>query len=136
MFSMEARCRYDSNPLADVICQLRFPEILAISAQPPVEFQEAIRSEFPQFQRRQETPAPKITGVPGNFTLQNQPGTINYQFASADGLWRINLTGKFISLTCSRYTCWEDFAEKLDKPWPHSSGFINPPTLSGSVCGI
>jgi len=116
MFSMEARCRYDSNPLADVICQLRFPEILAISAQPPVEFQEAIRSEFPQFQRRQETPAPKITGVPGNFTLQNQPGTINYQFASADGLWRINLTGKFISLTCSRYTCWEDFAEKLDKP--------------------
>ena len=116
MFSMEARCRYGSNPLADVICQLRFPEILAISAQPPVEFQEAIRSEFPQFQRRQETPAPKITGVPGNFTLQNQPGTINYQFASADGLWRINLTGKFISLTCSRYTCWEDFAEKLDKP--------------------
>jgi uncharacterized protein (TIGR04255 family) len=40
----------------------------------------------------------------------------NYQFASADGIWRVNLTGRFISLTCSRYTCWEDFARKLDKP--------------------
>ena len=34
----------------------------------------------------------------------------------ADGLWRVNLTSKFISLACRRYTCWEDFAGKLDKP--------------------
>ena len=116
MFSTENRCRYRRNQLAEVICQLRFPEILAISEKAPVDFQEAIRSEFPQFQRRQEAPAPKITGVPGNMTLQNQPATVNYQFSSADGIWRVNLTGKFISLTCSKYTCWEDFAGKLDKP--------------------
>ena len=28
----------------------------------------------------------------------------------------MNLTQKFISLACTRYTCWEDFAAKLDKP--------------------
>lgn len=116
MFSNENRCNYRRNQVAEVICQLRFPEILAISAEPPVAFQEAIREEFPQFQRRQETPAPKITGVPGNMTLQNQPATINYQFASADGIWRVNLTSKFISLTCVKYARWEDFARKLDKP--------------------
>lgn len=116
MFSNESRCHYRRSQLAEVICQLRFPEILAIEAKPPVDFQEAIREEFPQFQRRQETPAPKISGVPGNMTLQNQPATINYQFASADGVWRVNLTSKFISLTCAKYTCWEDFARKLDKP--------------------
>lgn len=116
MFSNESRCHYHRSQLAEVICQLRFPEILAIEAKPPVDFQEAIREEFPQFQRRQETPAPKISGVPGNMTLQNQPATINYQFASADGVWRVNLTSKFISLTCAKYTCWEDFARKLDKP--------------------
>lgn len=116
MFSNESRCHFHRSQLAEVICQLRFPEILAIAAKPPVDFQEAIREEFPQFQRRQETPAPKITGAPGNMTLQNQPATINYQFASADGVWRVNLTSKFISLTCSKYTCWEDFARKLDKP--------------------
>ena len=116
MFSKENRCRYRRSQLAEVICQLRFPEILSISEKAPVDFQEAIREEFPRFQRRMDAPAPRITGVPGNMTLQNQPATVNYQFSSADGVWRVNLTGKFISLSCSRYTCWEDFARKLDKP--------------------
>lgn len=116
MFSYETRCHYRKSPLAEVICQLRFPEILSISEKAPVDFQEAIRQEFPQFLRRQEAPAPKITGIPGNMQLQNQPMTVNYQFASADGIWRVNLTSKFISLTCSKYTCWEDFASKLDQP--------------------
>jgi len=40
----------------------------------------------------------------------------NYQFATQDGIWRVNLTSKFISLACSRYTRWEDFAKMLDKP--------------------
>ena len=116
MFSAEKRCHYRLSPIGEVICQLRFPEILTIAANAPVDFQEAIRSEFPQFQRRQEAGAPRITGAPGHFTLENQPSTVNYQFASPDGLWRINLTSKFISLTCSRYHSWEEFAGKLDKP--------------------
>ena len=113
---MEKRCRYGTNQLAEVICQLRFPEILSIAANSPVEFQEAIRAQYPQFQRRQETPAPKITGAPGHYTLENQPSNVNYQFSSADGVWRVNMTGRFISLSCSKYTCWEDFAAHLDKP--------------------
>ncbi len=116
MFSNEPRCLYRRNQIAEVICQLRFPEILTIAANAPVDFQEAIRSDFPQFLRRQETGAPKMVGTPGNFSLQNPPATINYQFASADGVWRVNLTSKFISLTCAKYTCWEDFAKQLDKP--------------------
>ncbi len=116
MFSTEPRCIYRRNPLAEVICQLRFPEILTIGANLPVEFQEKIRQEFPQFSRRQENAAPKLTGAPGHFALENQPTVINYQFSSADGVWRVNLTSRFLSLSCSRYTCWEEFARKLDKP--------------------
>ena len=116
MFSQEPRCLYRANQLGEVICQLRFPEILTIGANVPVAFQEAIRNDYPQYSARKETPAPKLTGTPGNLTLENQPSTINYQFVSADGVWRVNLTSTFISLACSRYTCWEDFAKKLDKP--------------------
>lgn len=116
MFSKEERCLYQNNQLGDVICQLRFPEILTIGTTVPAVFQEAIRDEFPQYALRQEAPAPKITGAPGNFSIQNQPQTVNYQFTSADGNWRVNLTSKFISLACRRYTGWEDFAKKLDKP--------------------
>ena len=116
MFSTEVRRRYGKNQLTDVICQLRFPEILTISTEPPAQFQEAIRQEFPRYQLRQDIPAPKITGMPGQFALENQPRTINHQFSSADGSLRVNLTSKFISVSCAKYTCWEDFADLLDKP--------------------
>lgn len=116
MFSTENHCHYRSNQIAEVICQLRFPEILSIGTTAPAAFQDAIRDEFPQFIRRQDLPAPKITGMPGHLSLENQPGVINYQFSSADGAWRVNLTSRFISLTCNRYSSWEDFAKKLDKP--------------------
>ena len=116
MLSNEPRCIYENNQLADVICQLRFPQILAIQANLPVQFQEAIRDEFPQYASRQEMPAPKLQGTPGNLNVQKQDPVTNYQFSSADGSWRVNLTSGFISLACSRYTCWEDFARKLDKP--------------------
>lgn len=116
MFSNEERYLLRKNQLAEVICQLRYPEILLISAKPPVEFQELIRNDFPQYTLRKDAPAPKITGTPGHFALENQSAIINHQFVSADGVWKINLTGTFISLSCNRYTCWEDFAKRLDKP--------------------
>ena len=116
MFSHEPRVRYRKNQLGDVICQLRFPEILAIEAKIPVDFQEAIRDEFPHYSVRREAPLPKLTGLPGNLQLEKQPQVNNYQFVSADGIWRVNLTSRYISLACNRYTRWEDFAAKLDKP--------------------
>ena len=116
MFSTEPRVTYRKNQLGEVICQLRFPEILAIAAKPPVDFQEAIRADYPRYTSHMESPAPRLTGVPGNMTLQNQPAAINHQFVSADGVWRVNLTSKFICLACARYTGWEEFAAKLDMP--------------------
>lgn len=108
MFSTEKRCRYAQPQLAEVICQLRFPEILTIQANVPAEFQDAIRDQFPIYLRRQE--------LPGNGQLVKKEPVINHQFATADGTWRVNLTSRFISLTCSKYTRWEDFAAHLDKP--------------------
>lgn len=116
MFSHAHRCIYRDNQLAEVICQLRFPEILSIGVKLPVDFQEAIRDAFPVYTTRKEMPAPKITGMPGNLTVEKQEPVTNYQFASADGVWRVNLTSKFISLACTRYTSWEEFAKKLDEP--------------------
>ena len=116
MFSHEPRCIYRLNQLGEVICQLRFPEILSIGVNVPAQFQELIRDEYPQYSARKEAPAPKLTGAPGNFKLEDQPATINYQFMSEDGAWRVNLTSTFISLACVHYTQWEDFALRLDKP--------------------
>ena len=116
MFAHEQRCIYRNNQLAEVVCQLRFPEILTIQANLPVDFQEMIRNEFPVYTLRKEIPAPKISGMPGNMSIEKQQPINNYQFASTDGIWRVNLTSKFISLACTAYTSWEEFAAKLDKP--------------------
>ena len=102
MISNEERCIYENNQLGEVICQLRFPEILTIQTELPAKFQEAIRSVFPRYGLRRE---------------KNPDGeTNNYQFATDDGAWRVNLTSKFISLSTSRYRNWEEFAAMLDRP--------------------
>ena len=116
MFSNAPRCRYRKNQLGEVICQLRFPEILTIETTLPDEFQEAIRAFFPQYSSRKEAAAPKLTGTPGNLKLEPQRQITNHQFLSEDRMWRVNLTSTFISLSCSKYTCWEDFARMLDQP--------------------
>lgn len=116
MYSNEPRCQYKNNQLAEVICQLRFPDILTVNSSEPAAFQEIIRAEFPQYAKRTDHIAPKIVGVPGNLRLETPPAITNYHFVSADGVWRVNLTSRFISLTCTQYSNWEEFAHKLDIP--------------------
>ncbi len=116
MYSNAPRCRYRNNQLAEVICQLRFPEILTIEANIPAQFQEAIRAEFPVYAVHKEAPPPKMSNLGGRLSIQTPVQTNNYQFSTEDGVYRVNLTSKFISLACNRYTCWEDFAAMLDKP--------------------
>ena len=117
LFAEYERCQYARPPLVEVICQFRFPAILSIGAKEPAEFQEAVRREFPKYMARQEQPAPKITGLGGpNPKVEPQSPITNYNFISADGAWKLNLTTGFIALSTLRYTRWEDFANRLDKP--------------------
>ena len=99
MFSQEPSCNYKKGQLAEVICQLRFPEILMINNEAPAGFQEKIRSYFPFY----------------SVSTDGQNNK-NYQFVSQDREWRVNLTSAFISLSCAKYTSWSSFAAHLDMP--------------------
>lgn len=117
LFSAHPRTHYNNAPAHEVICQLRFPTILSINNVEPADFQEAIRGEFPQYVRRQDVSAPKVTGLGGpNPKVEQQPPVTNYNFLSADGQWKLNLTKDFIALSTLRYSSWEEFARQLDKP--------------------
>ena len=85
MFSDRERYLYRKPQLVEVICQLRFPTILSISAREPADFQEAIRKEFPQYKRLQEQTQPKVAGAPGSLRVEEGEKITNYQFLSADG---------------------------------------------------
>lgn len=117
LFSGHPRTHYNKAPAHEVICQLRFPTILSINTSEPADFQEAIRSNFPQYARRQDATPPRISGLGGsNPKIEQQPPTINHTFLSADGRWKINLTKDFIALSTLSYPGWEEFAHHLDKP--------------------
>ncbi|MEG2454662.1 MAG: TIGR04255 family protein [Oscillospiraceae bacterium] len=116
-FAHNDRYSYAVSPLVEVICQLRFPTILSIGTREPADFQEAIRSAFPRYAARTERPAPTISGADTDAPkVEQAPSIVNYNFVSADGLWKINLTSGFIALSTMRYTRWEEFAQKLDMP--------------------
>jgi len=111
LFADASRYSYANSPLIEVICQLRFPTILSIGASEPAQFQEAIRADFPRYVARQEQqPARMVNGK-----VEQVPPVTNYNFISADGLWKVNLTKDFIALSTLRYPRWEEFAQKLDK---------------------
>ena len=108
MFSQEPHCIYRKNQLGEVICQLRFPQVKEIAEGNIKEFRESVCSVFSEYTARKE-PVMLKPAIP--------PQTdVNHQFASADGVWRINITSRFFSLATSRYSCWEDFAARLDQP--------------------
>lgn len=117
LYSDHPRVHYDNAQLAEVICQFRFPVILSIGAREPVDFQDAIRSMFPRYAAKEERPAPKITGLgtPGA-KLETPKPVVNYNFISADGLWKLNLTNNFISLSTVAYPGWEEFGKHFDLP--------------------
>lgn len=116
MFSGEHQNNLPNHQLAEVICQLRFPEVSDLRSSLPSDFREAINSSFPVFTAGKDLRPPKLSGTPGNFHLENAPAITNFAFASSNGGYRINLTENFISLTCTQYTGWEDFAAMLDMP--------------------
>lgn len=117
LYSDHPRVHYHKAQLAEVICQFRFPAILSIGAKEPVDFQEAVRSLYPRYAVREDQPGPKITGLgtPGA-KLEPQKPVINYNFVSADGQWKLNLTNSFISLSTVAYPGWEAFGKHFDLP--------------------
>ncbi|MDC0935901.1 TIGR04255 family protein [Pirellulales bacterium] len=118
IFPHSERVIYARNTLARVICQVRFPAILRISAEAPADFQDAVRDSFPLFgtKTRQNLPhtlPPEFASLlAGNPTVSDSA----YDFTSNDGEWKLSLSKEFLALTTTRYTRWEDFRGRLRGP--------------------
>lgn len=105
---MSKRIKYQRSPLVEVICQLRFPTILSLNTNEPVEFQELIRQEFPLYNCRNE----KKSEV-----LQNQEVRVSsnrvYEFIAASTRTKITITSSFIAFSTLEYDVWEKFREVI-----------------------
>ncbi len=98
-------------PLARVIAQVRFPEILSVEKREFVaRFQEALRPEYPVL--REE----KTQSIFFGRTAVGQPAPAPHtawRFCNRDETWRVSLASGFVSLETDSYTSQPDFMRRL-----------------------
>lgn len=104
--------RLENPPLAEVVCQVRFPPLLRIANEDPAEFQEHIRSEFPQIGVEHgfllKIPGPGALGSPAA-----EPQSKIFRFLTPDSQTAISLAPDFYALSTKDYKDWDDFARYL-----------------------
>lgn len=108
------RVIYKRSPLVEVVCQLRFPPILKISHQEPVEFQDEIRFQYPLFEAtKAQIPSEMLKLVQQlGLPMQND---VAYSFKSEDEKWILSITKDFIALATSSYDRYEQFKQRLEE---------------------
>lgn len=113
------RVIYQKNPLVEVILQIKFPTILSINAKDPVDFQDAIRQEYPIYQLAIENEQEITLSASNDVMLPSvvqRKQQKNHNFISEDGKYKINLTSSFISISTLAYTQWEDMLARFITP--------------------
>jgi uncharacterized protein (TIGR04255 family) len=128
-FPEAKRVIYKQNTLDNVICQLRFPPNLTIDLEVPAGFQEAIREDYPIYEETTEFQQEISLQLKGEILnpMSKVSTNKNHLFTSEDGVWKINLTRTFISISCSKYTRWEEFIARFEKPLKTLQEIYSPP---------
>src|SRR5262249_27405612 len=110
------RCVFMKAPLVQVICQLRFPPILAIEASPPSEFQERVRNYLPLLERVTPIALPQL---PANLAHLLGPATsaVQYLFLTEDRQTTLQLASDSLTFSTANYTRWEHFSKQLQQPF-------------------
>jgi uncharacterized protein (TIGR04255 family) len=130
LFPEMRRFIYHRNPLDLVRCTLRFPPILKIARDSPVEFQEKIRDRFPNYQEASTVTMELPFAPPGIARIEvgqfvESQSTV-HQFISEDEGWKITLSRDSLSLLTRKYERWEEFKDKLEAAFQALNVIYNP----------
>lgn len=125
--------KYSKSPLKEVIFQLRFPTILRINSEQPIDFQEQIRDRYPfletfdeQLDKVEEVLNPQLAAM----MMQKAERNKNYDFISKDGKTKVGLTSTFIAISTFEYDSWECFRERIRSVLPIFESIYMPPFYS------
>lgn len=110
-FEQVERTEYKNNTLFNVVFQARFPDILKISHEAPVLFQDTVRKLGYPESLSANPPLP--TNAPDELK-QMMPFDQEYHFLSEDRIWQLSLSKNFIALACNGdYKNYPDFRTRL-----------------------
>ncbi len=106
-FPDKPEIQLEHPPIAEVICQVKFPAILRIAKADPVDFQERVRDRFPNYEIDQgvfiNAPAPGIEGM--SPVLQSRV----HRFNTDQPTISITLAPDFYAVSTRDYRHWEAF---------------------------
>lgn len=116
----------EAPPLANVLVQVRFPNVLSVANEEFVgPFQQAIIERFPRSEANFEL---GITmGVAGPEGMPGFTNSKTWKFKSADDVWKVSLASSFVALETSVYPGHEEFFEELDRVLAATQAHIRPP---------
>jgi uncharacterized protein (TIGR04255 family) len=107
-FPQQAEVRLKKSPLREVICQVRFPPLLRIGNETPVNFQEAIRNHYPGLEIEQGVMLQLgINPAMDKPTMETSPKI--YRFKSLDAKANVALASDFFAVSTIGYTHWHEF---------------------------
>lgn len=100
-----ARVRYARNTIRQVVCEIRFPTLLELETETPVQIQKALRKEYPGYSKELSV----------QFSPTNEPQSISrHMFTSRDNRWRFALRASAFSLETTSYDRFEELAGRID----------------------
>lgn len=115
--------KYKNNQIVEMLCQVRFPTILRINNESDEllsKFQDKIKERFINYKLLNENIVNvDMKGIENNIesvTPQILRNNVkNHMFYSENEEMKLNLTSNFISVTISKYDCWENFKAIFEK---------------------
>lgn len=125
------RAVFATNVLVDVLCQVQFPTILAISATEPAAFQEMIREGYPLYRKDD---AIEIASELRELLAKLKPGTtpelLRHVFTTADSKRNVFLTRDFLAVQETSYVRWERFEPEIVAALNALTEIYRPPFLT------
>lgn len=128
MFPNNQRFVYRNNPLVDVICQLRFPQIMSINVELPTAFQEKLRRTHPivEIRKNFDITMAGLGGASGD-SVKSKP---MYDFITADKTTVVTLADDFLAVKTSKYQRWEVFYSDVEFAMQTFSAIYGAPFFS------
>lgn len=110
---LEKRVTYLNNPLAEVVCQVRFDSVSIDADQVKVIAEKLTALGYPLHLHEEVAMVAIHVGAQGVKHEGEQAPQKFHHFVSKDRFWKVSVTNEFIALTSLKYETWEDFQKRL-----------------------
>ena len=123
-FEQIARTEYKNNTLFNVVFQARFPDILKISHEAPIEFQDRVRNDgYPETASANPALPPNAPNELKQIITADQV----FHFYSEDRNWQLSLSKNFLAVSCNgNYKNYIEFRGRLDRALQTFSEIYEP----------